>query len=97
MVVGDDHGQNDINRASLTNSLNDVMTTSNQDASNSTSAINNAINSKVNEDLSQVAKWAIGFEKLLEDPIGLHVFTVNIEKILSVDLMILSKILSKKY
>ena len=80
MVVGDDHGQTDINRVSLTNSLNDVSSTinSNQDASNSTSVNNNniSVNKAANEDISRVGKWAIGFEKLLEDPTGLFVFTV---------------------
>jgi hypothetical protein len=86
LVVGDDNCQNEINRVSLTNSLNDVSSTSNsnQDANNSTSLNNNnnnISNNKANEDISRVAKWAIGFEKMLEDPLGLHVFTVNIIKL----------------
>jgi hypothetical protein len=50
---------------SLTNSLTDV---SNQDVNKATS--------EASDEISRVAKWAISFEKLLEDPIGLDVFTV---------------------
>ena len=49
-------------KASLANSLTDVS--------------EDLINEKSNE-VGRVAKWAVGFEKLLEDPLGLQVFTVN--------------------
>jgi hypothetical protein len=52
-------------RVSLTNSLTDV---SNQDVNKTTNEVSNEI--------GRVAKWAISFEKLLEDPVGLEVFTV---------------------
>jgi len=32
---------------------------------------------EVCNEIGRVAKWAISFEKLLEDPIGLEVFTVH--------------------
>ena len=48
-------------KASLTSSLTDV----NEDL----------INEKNNE-IGRVTKWAIGFEKLLQDPLGLQIFTV---------------------
>jgi hypothetical protein len=48
-------------KVSLTNSLTDV----NEDL----------INEKNNE-IGRVTKWATGFEKLLEDPLGLQIFTV---------------------
>ena len=49
-------------KVSLTNSLTDV----NEDI----------INEKNNE-IGRVTKWATGFEKLLEDPLGLQIFTVR--------------------
>ena len=66
LTVTDDDGQigDKINqtKVSLTNSLTDV----NEDL----------INGKNNE-IGRVTKWATGFEKLLEDPLGLKIFTVN--------------------
>ena len=52
-----------INKVSLTSSLTDV----NEDL----------INEKNNE-IGRVTKWAVGFEKLLQDPLGLKIFTVKI-------------------
>lgn len=49
-------------KVSLTNSLTDV----NEDL----------INEKNNE-IGRVTKWATGFEKLLEDALGLQIFTVS--------------------
>lgn len=49
-------------KVSLTNSLTDV----NEDI----------INEKNNE-IGRVTKWATGFEKLLEDSLGLQIFTVT--------------------
>ena len=48
-------------KVSLTNSLTDVT--------------EDRINEKNNE-IGRVTKWATGFEKLLEDPLGLQIFTV---------------------
>ena len=48
-------------KVSLTSSLTDV----NEDL----------INEKNNE-IGRVTKWAIGFDKLLQDPLGLKIFTV---------------------
>ena len=66
LTVTDDDGQigDKINqtKVSLTNSLTDV----NEDL----------INGKNNE-IGRVTKWATGFEKLLEDPLGLKIFTVK--------------------
>ncbi len=67
MIVGDDECQSNSEKLSqtkisLTNSLTDV----NEDL----------INEKNNE-IGRVTKWAIGFEKLLEDKLGLQIFTVN--------------------
>ena len=64
--MGDDESQNlaeklSQTKISLTNSLTDV----NEDL----------INEKNNE-IGRVTKWAIGFEKLLNDPLGLQIFTV---------------------
>ena len=50
-----------INKVNLTSSLTDV----NEDL----------INEKNNE-IGRVTKWAVGFEKLLQDPLGLQIFTV---------------------
>jgi len=47
---------------SLTNSLTDV---------------NEEYNEKNNE-IGRTTKWAVGFEKLLQDPLGLKIFTVKI-------------------
>ncbi|CAF0758450.1 unnamed protein product [Brachionus calyciflorus] len=52
-------------KVSLTNSLTDV----NEDL----------INEKNNE-IGRVTKWATGFEKLLEDPLGLQIFTEFLKK-----------------
>ena len=65
--MGDEENQSNADKLSqtkisLTNSLTDV----NEDL----------INEKNNE-IGRVTKWAIGFEKLLEDPLGLQIFTVN--------------------
>jgi hypothetical protein len=54
-----------INKVSLTSSLTDV----NEDL----------INEKNNE-IGRVTKWAVGFEKLLHDPLGLQIFTVKFFK-----------------
>lgn len=67
MIVGDEDSQANSDKLSqtkisLTNSLTDV----NEDL----------INEKNNE-IGRVTKWAIGFEKLLEDPLGLQIFTVS--------------------
>lgn len=67
MIVGDEETQSNADKLSqtkisLTNSLTDV----NEDL----------INEKNNE-IGRVTKWAIGFEKLLEDPLGLQIFTVK--------------------
>jgi hypothetical protein len=50
-----------LTKVSLTSSLTDV----NEDL----------INEKNNE-IGRVTKWAIGFDKLLQDPLGLKIFTV---------------------
>ena len=50
-------------KVSLTNSLTDVS--------------EDLINEKNNE-IGRVTKWATGFEKLLDDPLGLQIFTVFI-------------------
>lgn len=67
MIVTDDENTNgeklNQTKVSLTNSLTDV----NEDL----------INEKNNE-IGRVTKWATGFEKLLEDPLGLQIFTVNL-------------------
>ena len=66
MAVTDEDGQlgekSNQTKVSLTNSLTDV----NEDL----------INEKNNE-IGRVTKWATGFEKLLEDPLGLKIFTVS--------------------
>ncbi len=68
MIVGDEDNQSNTDKLSqtkisLTNSLTDV----NEDL----------VNEKNNE-IGRVTKWAIGFEKLLDDPLGLQIFTVKI-------------------
>ena len=66
MAVNDDDAplgeKSNQTKVSLTNSLTDV----NEDL----------INEKNNE-IGRVTKWATGFEKLLEDPLGLKIFTVR--------------------
>lgn len=49
-------------KISLTNSLIDV---------------NEEIIKEKSNEIGRVAKWATGFENLLEDPMGLSIFTVN--------------------
>ena len=66
--MGDEENHSSVDKLSqtkisLTNSLTDV----NEDL----------INEKNNE-IGRVTKWAVGFEKLLEDPLGLQIFTVSI-------------------
>lgn len=65
LIVADDENPNcdklSLTKVSLTSSLTDV----NEDL----------INEKNNE-IGRVTKWAIGFEKLLQDPLGLQIFTV---------------------
>jgi hypothetical protein len=65
LVVADEENQQidklSLNKVSLTSSLTDV----NEDL----------INEKNNE-IGRVTKWAIGFDKLLQDPLGLKIFTV---------------------
>ena len=67
MIVADEENSTceklSINKVNLTSSLTDV----NEDL----------INEKNNE-IGRVTKWAVGFEKLLQDPLGLQIFTVNI-------------------
>lgn len=71
LIVGDEENQNHSGdklsqtKISLTNSLTDV----NEDL----------INEKNNE-IGRVTKWAVGFEKLLEDPLGLQIFTNFLKK-----------------
>ena len=66
LAVTDEDGQlgekSNQTKVSLTNSLTDV----NEDL----------INEKNNE-IGRVTKWANGFEKLLEDPLGLKIFSVS--------------------
>ena len=52
-------------KSSLTNSLTDVS--------------EDLINEKSRDEVGRAAKWAVGFEKLLEDPLGLEVFTVRLQ------------------
>ncbi len=49
---------------SISNSLSDV----NEDLKTSNGGI----------EIGRVTKWAVGFEKLLEDQIGLQIFTVSL-------------------
>ncbi len=50
-------------KASLSNSLTDV---------------NEEIFNEKSNEIGRVAKWATGFEKLLDDSLGLQIFTVSI-------------------
>ncbi|RNA03338.1 hypothetical protein BpHYR1_051349 [Brachionus plicatilis] len=50
------------NRVSLTNSLTDV---------------NEELINEKNNEIGRVTKWATGFERLLEDPLGLQIFTTE--------------------
>ena len=53
-------------KLSLTNSLTDVN--------------EELINEKSSSEIGRVTKWATGFEKLLEDPLGLQIFTEFLKK-----------------
>lgn len=74
MIVTDEEntGGDKLNqtKVSLTNSLTDV----NEDL----------INEKNNE-IGRVTKWATGFEKLLEDALGLQIFTVSLTLYIAFD------------
>jgi hypothetical protein len=50
---------------------------SSSNISNSLTDVNDELKI-ANGEIGRVTKWAIGFEKLLEDQVGLQVFTVNI-------------------
>lgn len=66
-MVTDDENQNgdklNQTKVSLTNSLTDV---------------NEELINEKNNEIGRVTKWATGFEKLLDDPLGLQIFTVSI-------------------
>ena len=49
---------------------------SSSNISNSLTDVNDELKI-ANGEIGRVTKWAIGFEKLLEDQVGLQVFTVN--------------------
>ena len=65
-MVTDDENQNgeklNQTKVSLTNSLTDV---------------NEELINEKNNEIGRVTKWATGFEKLLDDPLGLQIFTVS--------------------
>ena len=51
----------------------------NNNISNSLTDVNDELKI-TNSEIGRVTKWAIGFEKLLEDQVGLQVFTVIINQ-----------------
>jgi hypothetical protein len=63
VVTDEDLDKMNQTKASLSNSLTDV---------------NEEIINEKSSEIGRVSKWATGFEKLLDDSLGLQIFTVRV-------------------